>query len=69
MDRIKRKSEIRAWVLPPLKENFSIDANEMGFSESSFVIYLYNFWLERSDNPLKLKGDVTKFLNKKNPHL
>jgi hypothetical protein len=35
-------------------------AAEMGMSDSDFLIYCYNFWLEITTNPNKLRGDVTK---------
>lgn len=61
-EKLKRKTEIRAYMIEPFKLGVQIHARELGFSDSDFIIYLYNFWLEHTKNPLKEKGDVTKAL-------
>ena len=62
--KIKRKTEIRVYMIPDFKQGIQAYASEMGMSDSDFLIYCYNYWLEISSNPHKLKGDVTKEIYK-----
>jgi hypothetical protein len=61
-EKIKRKAEIRVYMIPPFKQSIQAYASEMGMSDSDFLIYCYNYWLEITSNPHKLKADVTKEL-------
>lgn len=63
-EKIKRKAEIRVYTIPSFKQTMKTYATEMGMSDSDFLIYCYNFWLEITTNPNKLRGDVTKEIYK-----
>jgi hypothetical protein len=62
---IKKKQIVRWYVLGHIKNDVKKYAERLGFSESEFISFLYQFWINESFNPYKDSIAVDKLIQRK----